>query len=175
MSRTNPRVAVSGAQGILGNDPASRTRRVRALATLLDSSIAIPGTRWKIGFDPIVGLIPGIGDLIAAVLSGYVVLEAVRAEVPTVTLVRMLVNIGIDTLVGAVPAVGDVFDAAWKANTMNMALLERHLATSEGTPSKRHNVIGVVVIAVVALILILGVGLALGILLARLLWGLATR
>ncbi|MFL5463604.1 MAG: DUF4112 domain-containing protein [Gemmatimonadaceae bacterium] len=175
MSRTNPRVAVSAAQGIIGNDPASRVRRVRALARLLDSSIAIPGTRWKVGFDPIVGLIPGIGDLIAAVLSGYVVLEAVRAEVPTFTLARMLVNVGIDTLLGAVPAVGDVFDAAWKANTMNVALLERHLATSEGAPPKRHNVIGVIVVAVVALILILGAGLALGIFLARLLWGLTTR
>src|SRR6184192_1235818 len=128
MSRTNPRLVVPSQGGILSDDPASRTKRVRVLAKLLDNSIGIPGTGWKIGFDPIVGLIPGIGDLIGAVLSGYIILEAARAEVPGYTLARMLVNVGIDTLLGAVPAVGDVFDAAWKSNTKNVALLERHLS-----------------------------------------------
>jgi hypothetical protein len=142
---------------------------------LLDNAIPIPGTPWKIGFDPIVGLIPGIGDLVGAVLSGYIVLEAVRAEVPTLTLLRMLLNVGVDTLLGAVPAVGDVFDAAWKSNTMNVALLERHLSASGGTPQKRHNLLGITAIAVIVLVLILGAGLALGIFVARLLWGLTTR
>ncbi len=175
MSRTNPRVVVPKTGGILADDPASRTRRVRVLAKLLDSSISIPGTPWKIGFDPIVGLIPGIGDLIGAVLSGYIVIEAVRAEVPAFTLARMLVNIGIDTILGAVPAIGDVFDAAWKSNMMNVALLERHLVATGSAPPKRHNVLGLMAIAVVVLVLILGAGLALGIFAARLLWGLRTR
>ena len=175
MSRTNPRVVVPARQGILADDPASRTRRVRVLAKLLDNSISIPGTPWKIGFDPIVGLIPGIGDLIGAVLSGYIVLEAVRAEVPAFTLARMLANVGIDTLLGAVPAVGDLFDAAWKSNMMNVALLERHLDATGSTPPKRHNVLGLMAIAVIVLVLILGAGLALGIFAARLLWGLGTR
>jgi hypothetical protein len=175
MSRTNPRLVVPARQGILGDDPASRMRRVQVLAKLLDSSISIPGTPWKIGFDPIVGLIPGIGDLIGAVLSGYIILEAVRAEVPAFTLTRMLANVGIDTLLGAVPAVGDLFDAAWKSNTMNVALLDRHLAVTGGTPPKRRNVLGLMAIAVVVLVLILGAGLALGIFVARLLWGLKTR
>ncbi len=175
MSRTNPRLVVPAGQGILADDPASRTRRVQVLAKLLDESISIPGTPWKIGFDPIIGLIPGIGDLIGAVLSGYIVLEAVRAEVPAFTLARMLGNVGIDTLLGAVPAVGDVFDAAWKSNTMNVALLERHLAATGGAPPKRRNVLGLMAIAVIVLVLILGAGLALGIFVARLLWGLKTR
>jgi hypothetical protein len=145
------------------------------LARLLDNAIPIPGTPWKVGFDPIVGLIPGIGDLVGAVLSGYIVLEAVRAEVPTLTLLRMLTNVGVDTLLGAVPAVGDVFDAAWKSNTMNVALLERHLTASGGTPQKSHNLLGVTIVAVIVLALILGAGLALGIFVARLLWGLTTR
>jgi hypothetical protein len=148
---------------------------VRVLAKLLDNSISIPGTPWKIGFDPIVGLIPGIGDLIGAVLSGYIVLEAVRAEVPAFTLARMLVNIGIDTILGAVPAVGDLFDAAWKSNMMNVALMERHLASAGSAPPKRRNVLGLMAIVVVVLVLILGAGLALGIFAARLLWGLRTR
>ena len=175
MSRTNPRVVAPTTRGILADDPGSRTRRVRVLANLLDSSISIPGTPWKIGFDPIVGLIPGIGDLIGALLSGYIVLEAVRADVPAFTLARMLLNVGIDTLLGAVPAVGDLFDAAWKSNAMNVALLERHVVATGSTPRKRHNVLGLMAIAVIVLVLILGAGLALGIFAARLLWGLRTR
>lgn len=175
MSRTNPRVIVPASGGIFGADDTSRVRRVRVLARLLDSSISVPGTNWKLGLDPIIGLIPGIGDLIGAVLSGYIILEAVRAEVPTFTLARMLVNVGIDTVLGAVPAVGDVFDAAWKSNMMNVALLERHLAVAGGAPQKRHNVLGLMALAVIVLVLIIGAGLALGIFTARLLWGLRTR
>jgi hypothetical protein len=175
VSRTNPRLVVPSRQGILADDLASRTRRVQVLAKLLDDSISIPGTPWKIGFDPIVGLIPGIGDLIGAVLSGYIILEAVRAEVPAFTLARMLMNVGIDTLLGAVPGVGDLFDAAWKSNTMNVALMQRHLDATGSAPPKRRNVLGLMAIAVIVLVLILGAGLALGIFAARLLWGLWTR
>jgi hypothetical protein len=173
MSRTNPRVVMTDSGEILSPD--ARTRRVRALARLLDNAITVPGTNWKIGLDPIIGLIPGVGDMVGAVLSGYIVLEAVRAEVPTFTLARMLVNVGIDTLVGSVPALGDVFDAAWKSNSMNVALLERHLVATGSAPPKRRNVIGVMVLALVVLLLIVGAGVALGIFVARLLWGLSTR
>lgn len=151
-------------------------KRVRVLAKLLDDSIAIPGTGWKIGLDPIVGLIPGVGDLIGAVLSGYIILEAARAEASAFTLARMVVNVGIDTLLGAVPALGDVFDAAWKSNTRNVALLERHLANEQITPAgrKRSN-IATIALILLALVIILGAGLALGIYVARLLWNLGTR
>ena len=173
MSRTNPRIVVPSSGEILSAD--TTTRRVRVLARLLDNAIPVPGTNWRIGFDPIIGLIPGVGDLIGAVLSGYIVLEAVRAEVPTFTLARMLVNVGIDTLLGAIPAVGDVFDAAWKSNVMNVALLERHLVATGSAPPKRRNVLGVMALALIVLVLIVGAGLALGIFAARLLWGLKTR
>lgn len=175
MSRTPTRAVRPFSGGILSADPASRVQRVRVLARLLDSSISIPGTRWKIGFDPIVGLIPGIGDLIGAVLSGYIILEAVRLEVPTFTLARMLINVGIDTVVGAVPAVGDVFDAAWKSNVMNVALIERHMVATDGSPPRRRNVLGLMALVLIVLVLIVGAGLALGIFAARLLWGLRTR
>jgi Domain of unknown function (DUF4112) len=175
VSRTNPRLVVPAGQGILGEDPASRIKRVRMLAKLLDNSITIPGTGWKIGFDPIIGLIPGIGDLIGAVLSGYIILEAARLEVPSFTLARMLMNVGIDTLVGAVPAIGDVFDAAWKSNMKNATLLERHLVARGAGDGEKRSVIGAVVLAVIVLVLILAAGLALGIFAARLLWGLWTR
>ena len=174
MSRSNQKVVIRDQTGILAGDQDSRTRRVRVLSKLLDNSIPIPGTGWKIGLDPIVGLIPGIGDLIGALLSGYIVLEAARANVPTLTLARMILNVGADTLLGAVPALGDVFDAAWKSNTRNVALLERHLARSAQGGATR-NVTGAFVLAAIALIVILGAGLALGIFVARLLWGLVTR
>ena len=175
MSRTNPRVATPVRTSILAEDAASRARRVQALARLLDNSISIPGTNWKIGFDAIVGLIPGIGDLIGAVLSGYIVLEAARADIPSFTLARMLLNVGVDTLVGAVPALGDVFDAAWKANVKNAALLERHLVVRGDVSHRKRNAAGAILLAVIVLVLILGAGLALGIFAGRLLWGLSTR
>lgn len=158
------------------DDPASRTRRVRLIARLLDNSISIPGTGWKIGLDPIVGLIPGIGDLIGAVLSAYIVLEAARADVPGFTLVKMLANVGFDTLLGAVPAVGDLFDAAWKSNTRNVALLESHLSKQavDRVPRRGYSV-GALILTVIALLVIVGVGLLLGILVARLIWNLRTR
>lgn len=171
MSPTNPRSAASSGVEI---DVATRARNVRVLARVLDSAIPIPGTSWKIGFDPIVGLIPGIGDLISAVLSGYIILEAARAEIPTLTLAKMLGNIGIDTLFGAVPAFGDVFDAAWKSNTKNVALLERHLAVAAAPAREKRSGLGRTILALITLVLIVGAGLALGIYVARLLWGLTT-
>ena len=175
MNRTDPGFATRSSDTTPGTEVAARARNVRVLARLLDNAIPIPGTSWKIGLDPIVGLIPGIGDLISAVLSGYIILEAARAQVPTLTLAKMLGNVGVDTLFGAIPALGDVFDATWKSNTRNVALLERHLAVVvvEPPPEKR-SVIGRTIVAGAALVLIVGAGLAFGIYVARLLWGLTT-
>ena len=153
-----------------GWDDSQRTRRVRALGKLLDNSIVVPGTGWKIGLDPIIGLIPGIGDLIGAVLSGYIILEGARADMPPVMIARMLMNVGFDTLVGAVPVLGDVFDAAWKANTKNVALLERHLSSGAPTSGEKRSVMGGAWLAVLVLVAIVGAGLALTIFIARLLW-----
>jgi hypothetical protein len=151
-------------------------RRVRVLAQLLDNSITIPGTGRKIGLDPIVGLIPGIGDLIGAVLSAYIILEAARADVSGFTLVRMVANVGFDTLLGAIPVVGDVFDAVWKSNTKNVAILERHVAKRSAQSIRgRGYSVGAIVLTVIALLVIVGVGLLLGIFVARLIWSWRTR
>ena len=173
MSRTNPRFPARSSETAHVID-AARARRIRTLAQLLDNSIPIPGTSWRFGFDAIVGLIPVVGDLLGGVLSGYIILEAARAEVPILTLARMLANVGIDTLVGSVPALGDLFDAAWKANIKNVVLLERHISVHAAPAGKTHNVIGATLLAVLALVLIVGAGLVLGIFAARLLWGLKT-
>lgn len=175
MSRPNPGSRTRPVETTPGTDLTTSARNVRVLARLLDNAIPIPGTSWRIGLDPIVGLIPGVGDLISAVLSGYIILEAARAQVPTLTLAKMLGNVGVDTLFGAIPALGDVFDATWKSNTRNVALLERHLAVVVvEPPPRKRSVIGRTILAGAVLVLIVGAGLAFGIYIARLLWGLTT-
>ena len=112
-----------------------RIRRLRRLARVMDSSIGIPGTKWRFGADAIVGLIPGVGDVATLVLSSLIVVEAQKMGVSRGTLLRMAANLGIDTLVGAVPALGDLFDLAFKANIRNMQLLEAELARMGQRPA----------------------------------------
>ena len=101
--------------------------RLRSLSRLLDNAIAIPGTRYRIGLDAIVGVVPGIGDAIGAVFSMYIIFQAARMGVPKATLARMLGNVGIDTLVGEIPLLGDLFDVGFKSNIRNLALIEQHV------------------------------------------------
>lgn len=108
----------------------TRLRRARGVADLLDSAFELPVVRKRVGFDSIVGLIPGYGDAIAAVCSFYIVYEALRAGVPMRTLLMMLGNIVVDTGLGSVPVVGDVFDVFWKANRRNVRLFERHVESN---------------------------------------------
>ena len=107
--------------------PAEReTReRLRFIAWLLDSSIPVPGTRFTVGIDALVGLIPLLGDLIGVLASSYILAEAHRLGVRRAVLLRMAFNVGVEGVVGIVPVLGDVFDAAWKANVRNVRLLER--------------------------------------------------
>jgi len=99
---------------------------LRKWAVLLDSAFQLPGTRWRFGWDPIVGLLPGAGDLATGFFSVMILLHSVRLRIPKVVIARMMVNIALDLLTGAVPLLGDLFDAAFKANLRNLALLERH-------------------------------------------------
>src|SRR5919109_1438685 len=128
-------------------------RRARALARALDTAVGIPGTPIRVGLDAILGLVPGGGDIAAAVLSGYIVLIAVRRDVPPAILWRMLGNIGIDTVIGSVPILGDVFDVAYKSNVKNVALLERHM-TEPAAVAKRSRRLGILVIAVAIVLLV---------------------
>ena len=103
-------------------------RRVETLAHWFDDRYRVPGTRFRVGLDGILGLIPGVGDVVTNSITAYIVYEAWRLGIPTSTLMRMLANLGIDTVVGAVPLVGDLFDFGFKANRRNVRLLHRHLA-----------------------------------------------
>jgi hypothetical protein len=99
---------------------------LRRWAVLLDNAFRVPGTNIRFGLDPIIGLIPGIGDLSTPVLSVLILLHGARVRVPKIVLARMVLNALIDFIVGAVPVVGDLFDFGWKSNAWNLALLERH-------------------------------------------------
>lgn len=101
------------------------------LASLLDDMFQIPGTGIRFGLDPIIGLIPGLGDLISGAMSFLIVFAAWQRGLPRITILRMMTNIGIDTLVGTIPIVGDAFDAAWKSNRMNFRLLTESTAAAQ--------------------------------------------
>lgn len=138
----------------------------RALTRVLDDAITIPGTRFRIGLDPIIGLIPGAGDLVAGAMSAYLLVVARNAGASNAVLLRMLANLGIDAVVGSVPLLGDLFDAGWKANRRNLGLIERHLA--QPTETRRASR-AFFVLAVAAAIGITAATIALAILLVRLL------
>jgi hypothetical protein len=114
----------------LGPTHADSVRRVDALATLLDSSIPIPGTNRTVGLDAVFGLVPVFGDAISAALSSYIIWEAKRLGLPRWKIARMVSNVAVDTVVGVVPFVGDLFDAAYKSNRRNIKIILDHLAST---------------------------------------------
>ncbi|MEO1623161.1 MAG: DUF4112 domain-containing protein, partial [Cyanobacteria bacterium J06632_3] len=106
-------------------------KRLRQISHVLDNAIPVPGTKVRVGLDPIVGLLPGGGDVLTGLLSVYIVFEGARMGVPAATLGRMGMNILRDVLTGTVPVLGDLFDVTWKANSQNVKLLEKHIAAPE--------------------------------------------
>jgi Domain of unknown function (DUF4112) len=109
----------------------ARVARIDALATLLDTALVIPGTGVRFGLDALIGLFPGVGDLITTALSLFIVHEAYQLGAPGHVIVRMLGNVAVDGVFGAVPLVGDAFDVLWRANRRNMRLLREWLEREE--------------------------------------------
>ncbi len=135
-----------------------RFEQLRRWSYLLDSAFRIPGTNVRFGWDPIVGLIPGIGDLSSPVFAALLLLQALHMRVPRVVIGRMLINAGLDAMLGVVPVLGNIIDIGWKANVRNMALLERH--AEPGVPPRRADVLfvyGVLILLVfIAMLPVLG-------------------
>jgi hypothetical protein len=104
-----------------------RDRTLLGLEILLDEAFRIPGTGIRFGIDGIIGLVPGLGDVLAGLLSLVIPVAGWIRGLPYITLLRMAVNLGIGVLVGSIPVLGDIFDIAWKANRRNYKLLTRHL------------------------------------------------
>ena len=102
----------------------------QALAQLLDSSLTIPGTTIRIGLDPLLGLIPGIGDLISNAIGSSLLFLATKAGVPRIVILRMSFNIFINMVVGTIPIIGDLFSIWFKSNLQNAQILHRHCQTT---------------------------------------------
>ena len=130
-------------------------RRIASVTRLLDDAVAIPGTRHRLGLDAVVGLIPGVGDLVAAAVGGWIVLEATRFRLPRVVVARMVVNTVVDLAVGAVPLLGDLFDVAFRSNRKNLELFRRH-AVDPGASTSGDRAflagLGLIVIGLVILV-----------------------
>jgi hypothetical protein len=107
----------------------SRLLRLRRITRVMDTAIAIPGTKIKFGIDPLLGLIPGGGDTVSLLISGYIVIEAALMGLPRNLLMQMALNLVLDTILGTVPVAGDLFDLAYKANVQNLEILESHFRT----------------------------------------------
>jgi hypothetical protein len=105
--------------------------RIRKLSRLMDTSIRIPVIGFRIGIDPIIGLVPGAGDLVSTAFSAYIIYLATRFGIPRQDLAKMVFNVGLEAVVGTVPLIGDLFDAFYKSNIRNLAILEQHLTIVE--------------------------------------------
>jgi hypothetical protein len=150
---------------IVGTHEPARLEHLRAMSRLLDNAFTIPGTRYRFGLDALIGLVPGLGDAVSAVFSGYLVLQASRMGAPRSVVTRMIGNVAIDTIVGWIPLLGDIFDVAWKSNVRNMALLEQHVRQPAAAKAGSRRAI---VLVGGVLILLLAGAITLGILATRL-------
>lgn len=99
---------------------------LRRFSRLMDAAFAIPGTKRRFGLDAAIGLIPGVGDTVGALISTWVIVGAYRHRVPPRIIARMVMNVLVDMTVGAIPLIGDIFDFLWEENVMNVDLLFRH-------------------------------------------------
>jgi hypothetical protein len=102
-------------------------QRLQTVANLLDSAFVIPGTKQRVGIDAVIGLIPGVGDILTTLLSSYIIWEARNLGVSRFALTRMLANLGVHAAVGSLPLVGDLFDAFFRVNQRNMRILRAQL------------------------------------------------
>jgi len=138
-------------------EAAQRDQMIEMIAWLMDRSIPIGG--YRIGLDPIIGLIPGFGDVFGTLVSAVLIVQAQRAGVPKATVLRMMANVAIDTMLGAIPFVGDAFDFAWKANSKN---LELYRASMQGRRENARDY-GFLALLMVGLLILLSLPIALGI------------
>jgi hypothetical protein len=129
------------------------------LGRFMDEAIRLPGG-FRIGWDAVIGLIPGIGDAVGAAVSAYIVLGAARAGVSGIVLLRMIGNVALETIVGTIPLVGDLFDAAYKANMRNLRLLERHSAAPRTVHRRSVGVVIGVLAVLLGAVVAIGFGVA---------------
>jgi hypothetical protein len=119
-------------------------KRMQIVAYVLDEGIRVPGIDYRIGIDPLLGVLPGAGDVLSGGFSLYIVLEAARLGVSYTTLLQMIANISLDVVGGTIPVAGDIFDFVWKANKRNLELVLNDLTTDDDrsprSPSERTEI-----------------------------------
>lgn len=133
----------------------STIARLRSLTHLLDNALPIPGTKYRIGIDPLIGLLPGGGDVAMSLVSVYIVVEAARLGLSRASLARMMWNLILDALLGVIPMAGDFVDLAWKANSKNLALIEAHLAQSRQQEKADYLFVALLVVVFLSIVLAL--------------------
>src|SRR5438477_7131313 len=127
------------------------------LALIMDEIVRVPGTKFRFGLDPLIGLIPGIGDTSSALVSAFALIQAARLGVPKILLARMSLNILVNEIIGIIPVVGDAFSFWFKSNARNYQIIKDHIASPSGV-SRRSDWFFVIAILVV-LFAIVGCGL----------------
>jgi hypothetical protein len=132
---------------------------LRIWANLLDSRFTIPGTTIRFGLDPILSLVPGLGELVSPAFAVALLAQGIYQGVPKVVLVRMVANALVDALIGAVPIVGTIADIFWRANRDNLTLLELH-ARPGVRPTRADYTFVFIVAALVGLLVLIPVALA---------------
>jgi hypothetical protein len=123
---------------------------LRVVTRLMDQAFGIPGTKWRFGLDALFGLVPGLGDIVGAVVAVYALHVARRLRAPGEVQLHMLTNIALDATVGTIPILGDLFDFAYKAQTRNLALIDDWLKTPQD--ARRRSRRGLILIPLVIFI-----------------------
>jgi hypothetical protein len=146
-SRSGPVVGVSRTEKFRAFE-----RRYAAVSRLLDDLVRIPGTNQRIGLDPVVGLIPWIGDLVSAAVGFWLIAEAARFRIPSVVLARMVLNTTVDLVAGAIPFIGDLFDVVSRSNSRNLELFRRHALDAYASTAEHRAFLAGLVLVVVGLV-----------------------
>ncbi len=145
---------------------------LRKFSILMDEAVGVPGTSFRFGLDPLLGLVPGVGDVISALLSAWIVAGALRHRVPMLKITRMVFNILVDLVIGEIPILGDLFDLAFEENVMNMRILMQY--RNRRLPPRKASEIAAVLVVIVLIILAFGI-LTLAAMIAGLIWLAAHR
>ena len=134
-----------------------RLLRLKLLSKRLDEIITIPGTKYKIGSDPIIGAIPVVGDLLGSIISIYILYSGSKMGLSTKIISKMCLNIGIDFVFGLIPIIGDIFDIGWKANKRNVKLIENNINKSDENLFLNNLTVATLIITIiVSFLLIIG-------------------
>jgi len=124
---------------------------MRRFSRLMDQAVGVPGTRLRFGADAVVGLIPGVGDIIGGILSSWIILGALRHRVPARKVFRMIVNVLLDVGLGEIPVIGDIFDFLFEENVMNMQLLLLHRDRTR-PPRRFHEIAATMIFLMIVIV-----------------------